>query len=176
MIRKKLIVLGLALFLIFASVQSAQAQEYGTIQATATVIAGVAVIGEHDLIFGTVLPDFDKTVDKADIGFAGEWSVQGENGAEITVDVTLPNNLMHQDSVATMPISFNNTDLAYDDGTGGGQAAPVAEINPNGPNTLNLGATGQMSLWIGGTTHPGITQTGGDYAADITLTVQYTGN
>ena len=75
-----------------------------------------------------------------------------------------------------MPIIFSNTDLSYDDGTGGGQAAPVGQINPNGPVTLDLGATGEMDLWIGGMVQPGLTQTGGDYSADVTMTVQYTGN
>jgi hypothetical protein len=163
-------------FLVLILTSNLSAQESGTIQATATVIAGIAVIGEHDLLFGTVLPDVDKTVDKADIGFAGEWRVQGSAGSEVTVDITLPESLLHEDSVITMPINFSNTDLSYDDGTGGGQALPVAELDPRGPNTLNLGALGDMTFWIGGTVRPGLTQTGGDYAADITLTVQYTGN
>jgi len=152
------------------------AQESASIQATATVIAGILINGEHDLIFGTVLPGIDKTVDKADVGFAGQWEVRGDNSAEITLDFTLPPELMHEDSASTMQITFSNTDASYDDGSGGGQTNPLGVINPNGPLTLDLGVTGDMDVWIGGTVSPTISQTGGDYAAEIVLTVAYTGN
>jgi hypothetical protein len=155
---------------------ASEAQESAIIRATATVLAGIQITGEHDLVFGTVLPDVDKTVDKADIGFAGSWRIVGNNGAEITLDFVLPDSLIHQDSVAFMRIDFTNTDASYDDGTGGGQTVPVGIIDPRGPNTLNLGAAGQMDVWIGGTVRPTISQTGGDYAADVTLSVAHTGN
>jgi len=151
------------------------AQEYGTIQATATVLPSISVTGTNDLMFETVMPGTPKTVNKATIGRAGAFEITGFNSAEISLDFELPPALL-LDSTASMPISFGSTDASYDDGTGGGQTAPVAAINPNGPLTLRLGAGGQMLLWIGGTVNPGITQTGGDYAADITLSVVYTGN
>jgi len=152
------------------------AQESATIQATATVIPALVVIGEHNLEFATVFPGVDKTVDKSSPGFAGEFSVQGNNLAEISIDFTLPDSIMHEDSTAYMRIRFVDTDASYDDGTGGGQAAPSGVINPLGPSTQDLGPGGQMWLWIGGRVEPGITQTGGDYSGDITLTVAYTGS
>lgn len=151
------------------------AQEYGTIQATATVLQAINVRGVHDLMFETVIPGAPKTVDKATVGRAGEFEITGYVSAEISVDFALPPALL-LDSTATMPISFNSTDASYDDGTGGGQTAPAGVINPNGPLTLRLGAGGQMLIWIGGTVNPTITQTGGDYAADITISVVYTGD
>nr|MBN2276122.1 hypothetical protein [candidate division Zixibacteria bacterium] len=173
---RKLLLTVFTITLILNLSADLQAQESGTIQATATVIAGILITGEHDLIFGTVLLGIDKTVDKADVGFAGEWLIRGDNSAEITLDFALPDRLMHEDSVATMIIDFNNTDASYDDGSGGGQTSPVDDINPNGPVTLDLGVTGEMTVWIGGTVRPTISQTGGDYASDVTLTVAYTGN
>ena len=134
------------------------------------------VIGEHNLEFGTVFPGVDKTVDKSSPGFAGEFSVQGNNLAEVTIDFALPDSIMHEDSAAYMRITFVDPDASYDDGTGGGQAAPSGTINPLGPSTQDLGPGGQMWLWIGGRVEPGITQTGGDYSGDITLTVAYTGS
>jgi len=171
-----LILILFGLSLIFAPTTNISAQESASIQATATVIAGILITGEHDLIFGTVLPGVDKTVDKADVGFAGSWQIDGNNSAEITLDFILPDSLMHQDSVAFMPLLFTNTDASYDDGTGGGQTVPVAVINPNGPETLVLGAAGQMEVWIGGTVRPDLTQTGGSYASEVILTVAYTGS
>lgn len=172
----KLILILLGFWFIMGPASEVQAQESASIQATATVIAGIVITGEHDLLFGTVLPGVDKTVDKGDVGFAGAWHINGDNSAEITLDFTLPDSLIHQDSVAYMRIDFTNTDASYDDGTGGGQTVPVATINPNGPETLVLGPAGQMDVWIGGTVRPDLTQTGGSYAAEVTLTVAYTGN
>ena len=75
-----------------------------------------------------------------------------------------------------MTIVFTDTDASYDDETGAGQSAPAGIIDPRGLNTLDLGATGQMDIWLGGTVQPSLTQTGGDYSAEITLSVTYTGN
>ncbi len=173
---RKTILIASGLLLILSPTSKVLAQESASIQALATVIPGIIITDEHDLLFGTVLPDVDKTVNKADIGFAGEWHIQGTNGAEITLDFILPDSLIHTDSTAFMRIDFSNTDASYDDGSGGGQSAPLAEINPNGPSAADLGITGELWVWIGGTVRPSLTQTGGDYAADVTLTVQYTGN
>jgi hypothetical protein len=166
----------ISVFLILLITTGAQAQESATIQATATVIAGIIITAEHDLIFGTVLPDVDKSIDKSNIGFAGSWHVQGNAGSEISLDFTLPLNLMHEDSTATLRIDFADTDASYDDGSGGGQTNPVGVINPNGPSAYDLGLAGALDFWIGGTVRPTLSQTGGDYAADVTLTVAYTGN
>ncbi len=173
---KKPIIFVLALFILLIIIPDARAQEYGIIQATATVIAGITITGDHDLIFGTVLPGIDKAIDKRNIGFAGAWLISGNNSAEITLDFTLPDSLLHIDSLAFLRIGFNNTDASYDDGTGGGQAIPAVIFNPNGPSTANLSATGILDVWIGGTVQPTISQTGGNYVADITLRVAYTGN
>lgn len=173
---QKMTAFAVALLLLLIFYPNVCAQEFGTIQATATVIAGITITGDHDLIFGTVLPGIDKTVDKSNVGFAGAWHIAGSNSTEISLTMALPDSLMHADSATFMWIDFNNTDASYDDGSGGGQSAPVATINPNGPVTLDLGATGIMDVWIGGTVRPTIFQTGGSYASDITLTVAYTGN
>jgi len=169
-----LIIALLLLFLIPSP--DADAQEHGIIQATATVIAGIVITGEHDLVFGMVLPDVDKTVDKSNVGFAGAWRISGNNSAEVSLDFTMPDSLIHSDSSTYLRIEFSSTDASYDDGSGGGQSNPVAEIDPHGPNIIDLGVTGTLDVWIGGTVRPTISQTGGDYASDITLTVAYTGN
>ncbi len=152
------------------------AQESGTIQATATVVSTLSVAGAHNLLFGTVTPGLNKAVDKADAANAGAWTITGVAGAEVTLDFTLPIELVETVSSATMPIAFNNTDASYDDGTGGGQAAPVGVMDPNIVSTVDIGAGGSIWVWIGGTVQPIISQTGGSYAADIVLTVAYTGS
>jgi hypothetical protein len=166
-----------AIFLLAILSASVFAQESGTIQATATVLPSMSVTGRHDLEFGTVLPATDKSVDKVTVGSAGELRIQGSALAEVVLDFTLPTALaLITDSTALMTIIFSSTDASYDDETGGGQSSPTGIIDPRGPNTLDLGATGRVDIWLGGTVQPGLTQTGGDYSADITLTVSYTGN
>jgi len=154
----------------------ATAQESGTIQATATVVSSLKVIGMHNLNFGTIIPGIDKSVDKTDLGFAGEWQVTGDPLAELSVDFLLPDYLYTTDSSTTLLVTFNSTDASYDDGTGGGQIAPAGSVNPNGPSTMNIGDEGSLSIWIGGMVQPSIAQTGGDYSADVILTVAYTGS
>ncbi len=157
--------------------ETGNAQESATIQATATVIAGITIIGSNDLIFGTVLPGVNKSIDKATTGFAGEWQISnGTANSEISLTFTLPDSLQHTTAPTGMRIVFNSTDASYDDGTGGGQVAPAGVIDPNGPVARRVGAGGTMNLWIGGTVMPRLSQTGGDYASDVTLTIAYTGN
>ncbi len=169
--------LFLCLLLCIAVVSpTADAQEYGTIQALATVVTSLSVIGNSNLQFGAVTPGINKSVDKSTVGSAGEWLITGVANAEVTLDITLPDSLVTVDSLAFMRISFSNTDASYDDGTGTGQTGPAGTLNPVNFTTLRLGAGATLYVWIGGTVLPSISQTGGDYASDIVLTVAYTGN
>ncbi len=173
---KLLQIILFAVILLMGIVPGIQAQESASISATATVLPSMSVTGDNNLIFGTVLPDVDKSVDKATSGFAGAFHIQGNNSSEITVDFVLPTDLYTSDSSSTMTIVFTDTDASYDDETGGGQSSPTGVIDPRGLATLNLGASGAMDVWLGGTVQPSITQTGGDYAADVTISITYTGN
>ena len=177
MFRKHILLSIIAAAVLLAGPPEAAAQESATIQALATVVSSLSISGTNNLQFGTVTPGIGKSVDKASPGFAGEWSVVGSVGAEITLDFTAPDSLLLAgDSTSGMPISFSTTDASFDDGSGGGQLAPSGVLNPNGLETERLGAGGQMTVWIGGTVNPRIAQTGGDYAADVILSVAYTGN
>jgi len=174
---KRILVPVLAAIVLLAGPPETQAQESATIQALATVISSLSITGNNNLQFGTVTPGVSKSVDKSEPGFAGEWSVTGSVGAEITLDFILPDSLvLVGDSTNGMPISFLSTDASFDDGSGGGQLAPSGVIDPNGLGTERLGASGQMTIWIGGRVNPRIAQTGGDYAEDVVLSVAYTGN
>jgi len=172
---------GLIVTLIFAGLTLVGpplvAQESATIQALATVISSLSISGENNLQFGNVTPGVNKSVDKSQPGFAGEWYITGTPGAEITLDFALPDSLLLvADSANGLRVDFSNTDASFDDGSGGGQLAPAGTLDPNGMGTENLGGTGEMRVWIGGTVYPRISQTGGDYAEDVVLSVAYTGN
>lgn len=165
-----------AFMLLLFAVGSVGAQEIGTIQATANVLQALVVRGLNNLEFGVVTPGINKTVDKADVGPAGEWDITGQPLAEILLDFDLPDSLIHEDSTYGMQVVFSTTDVSYDDGTGGGQTLPAGIINPHALEVRDLGAAGVMNVWIGGTVMPRLTQTGGYYAADVVLTVTLTGN
>lgn len=153
----------------------AVAQERAAIQALATVVSSLSIVGTNNLQFGTVTPGVTKSVDKATIGFAGEWEVTGTSSAELTVDFTLPDTLRTADTLGVMRIDFGATDASFSDGTGS-QGAPTGTLNPNGPIVRRIGAGGMFVVWIGGTVYPRVSQTGGDYSAEILLTVAYTGS
>ncbi|UCC43964.1 MAG: hypothetical protein JSU65_12755 [Candidatus Zixiibacteriota bacterium] len=155
---------------------SAYAQESATIQATASVSTTLSISGTQDLRFGVVTPGVNKPVDKTTIGSAGEWYISGTANAEISMTFTLPDSLQHTTNPVGMNVAFAATDASFDDGSGGGQAAPVGVLNPNAGNAERLGVTGIMTVWIGGTVFPSVSQSGGDYSSDVVLTVAYTGS
>ena len=171
---KMLILAGIAFYIFYGG--EIMAQESATIQAVANVLPALTITGENNLDFGTVFPGTDKSVDKATLGSAGDFHIQGNNNAEITLDFDLPPQLDHETVTTSMAIVFTATDASYDDESGGGQPSPTGTIDPRVISTLDLGPTGQMDIWIGGTVQPTLTQTGGDYSGDLTLTVTYTGN
>jgi len=160
---------------VLLSVEGTQAQESATVQAIATVLPALTVTGTNDLDFGTVIPGTPSTVDKADVGDAGELVVAGSPTAEVEIDFTLPDSLRTAGGEA-MEVSFLATDASYDDGSGGGQATPSGVLNPLVTETQNLGAGGGMTIWIGGQVDPSPAQTGGSYTGTITLTITPTGN
>jgi hypothetical protein len=146
-----------------------------TIQATATVLTPLTVTATADLDFGTnVFPSVNASVLPTD-GTAGQFDLAGVANAEVDLDFgTLPGVLNGSGAAAgdNLTISFSATDAGY----GTSQPAqtpfdPAAGAQPR----LDAG-TGLLSVWIGGTVAPRADQTAGPYAADITLTVNYTGN
>lgn len=175
-IMRRILVLAQTLGLLACLASPGVAQETATIQATATVISGLTVTGGNDLIFGIVIPGTPKAVDRTDVGFAGSWGIAGTTNAEVALTITLPDSLQHETVAVGFPITFTNSDASYEDGTGGGQTAPAGTIDPNNPYTVRLGTAGSLQIWIGGTVFPSVTQTGGDYASDIMLSVIYTGS
>ena len=165
-----------AVIIMATGASTVSAQEQATIQATATVISGITIAGSNNLIFGSVTPGVNKTVDKATAGFAGEWNISGSVGAEITLTFTLPDSLREGLNFAAMDIRFVSTDASFSNSVGASQSAPSGVIDPNGPTAFPLSVGGIMDVWIGATVWPNITQTGGNYTGDIVLAVAYTGN
>lgn len=164
------------LFLLLGLLSNAVAQESAVISAIATVLPSMTVVGTNNLNFEYVFPSVRKSVDKAAVGYAGEWTITGTPSAEVMLQFLLPDSLQAIHGSAAMRIGFSIADAAFDDGTGAGQSAPAGVMNPYATNTQNLSWNGSMIVWLGGTVYPSRSQTGGTYTGEIILTVTYTGN
>jgi hypothetical protein len=127
-----------------------------------------------NLAFGPVFQGVPKTVSRHVPGEAAEFLVSGTPNAEITLDFELP-TYMHT-AGANMQLIFSTIDCALDSSASPDQTHPGQDnINPWHTITCRLGSIG-LTVWLGGTVVPGLTQKPGDYSAIIVLTVAYTGN
>ncbi len=161
--------------LILLPTRKMDAQVSGTIQARATVVASMTVTGSNDLDFGTVTPGVDKSVEKIAVGSAGEWTVvAGGPGAEVMLDFTLPNSLSA--GASSLSIIFSSSDASYANSALASQTSPSVSMNPSLVTTANLSGTGAMTVWLGGSVSPIMSQSAGDYTGSIQLTVTLTGS
>jgi hypothetical protein len=158
------------------------AQDVAVGQATATVLAVLAVTSTHDLAFGDVMQGVPKTADKTLVSDAGVFSVSGAGGQEISMFMELPDYLWCStaDSEDRLVISFSTTDADIDTTAAGTPAAhgggAVVDQDPYSLPDMPLGgADNILQIFLGGTVYPSVDQRAGSYTADIVLTVAYTG-
>ncbi|MEE9553650.1 MAG: hypothetical protein V3W18_05080 [candidate division Zixibacteria bacterium] len=174
MFRKLLsVILGGALCMI-AIGDNPLAQESASIQSIATVVSTLSVNGTNDIQFQTVSLGINKSVDKTDVGLAGEWTVSGQSGEEVTLDFVVPVNLTS--GANNLAISFSNIDASYANDPLNDQSNPTAAIDPVVVTTTNLGAGGGLMVWIGATVNPTAGQASGAYSGTVELLVTLTGN
>lgn len=127
----------------------------------------------NDLVFGDMFPGVPKTISKYTAGAAAEFNVRGTNGAEVSIQFTLPTK-MTKIGVSIQMIFFN-TDCSIDTRPNPNQASPLHDnLNPWQTHLYRIGPQG-ITIYLGGTVVPRIVQPPGAYTADITLTVAYTG-
>nr|MBN2276120.1 hypothetical protein [candidate division Zixibacteria bacterium] len=170
----------IALFAIFGPV-TANAQDVAVGQATANVLAVLAVSATHDLAFGDVLQGVPAIADKTVIANAGVFQITGEGTKEISMYLQLPDYLWNSTNTDRLVIAFSNTDADLDTTAAGTPAAhgggAVVDQDPhNLPDTPLGGADNILQIFMGGTVYPTVDQRADAYAADIVLTVAYTGN
>ncbi len=165
-----------SVFLISGWTGKIKAQQVGNIQATANVVSSLSIVGTNNLNFGSVTPGVSRSVDKAAVGFAGEWMVSGIVNSELSMTFALPDSLRESTSNAAMLVNFSGSDGSYKNIAAATQTAPSGVIDPNVAAVQRLSLTGTMDVWIGGTVWPSPSQGGGAYAADVILSVAYTGN
>lgn len=131
-----------------------------------------------DLDFQQVVPGVPTTVDPETAPTAGLFEVRGARGAEFEMTFVTPTNLMN--GVIPMPAAFGPGSVCVHPISLGQRnnctlidpAVPFIERIPNNGNPTNR----RWFVWVGGTVSPTPVQSGGSYAAPVTIVVTYTGN
>jgi len=137
-----------------------------------SAVAQTAAVN-NNLVFGDVYPGIPKKIDKKTAGGAAEFVIAGTAGNEVTIDFTLPTYM--NDGGLNMQLVFQSTDCAIDSSATPDQSNPeVDDLNPWHTITYNLGLNG-LTVWLGGTVVPQLSQRPGSYSALVVLTVAYSG-
>lgn len=140
-----------------------------TISAKGIVLAPISVVSTHDLDFGSdILPGVNRTIDK-NSNSAGKFSIMGESGKEVTIELSLPPELISGEE--HLMLGFSPTDGGYK--LPGGN---VVEFDPVSSVNAVFGTDGAMDILLGGTVQPTYTQPAGLYEGTVTVTLYYTGN
>lgn len=144
--------------------------EVSTTALTATVV--------QNLDFGRILPGSGpRTISPSTGTQRAEVEIHGTRGAEITIDLVLPANLVSGPN--TLPITF-----------GAGSGCHFNRRTPPGPACTLFNPATQLTVdirnsnfpdntyfvWVGGTINPPLGQAGGTYTGAIAFTTAYTGN
>ncbi len=160
--------LSLAVVALLAIGTTTVQAQTANINATATVQTPLTLSGQADLAFAAVFPGVAKTVLSTDPG-AGRFLIAGQAAAEVNVTFSLPTQLTS--GANNLPIgTFTGGQFATNT-----QASQTALV-PTAPTVTNIGAGGNLFIWLGGTVTPAFGQAAGAYTAPITMTVAYTGN
>jgi hypothetical protein len=133
--------------------------------ATPSALRAQSVVGARDLTFGTVIPGVPTTVLQNDAVRAGQFRISGVLVRNVTITFTLPTVMTRIGApAATMPLTFLNNSAGFTTVFQGN-----TPFNPNAPynETVWFNAT----ITLGGRVTPSPTQLGGNYTANIVMTV-----
>jgi spore coat protein U-like protein len=160
------LIVGSAL-LAFVAARPATAQtQSATIQATATVMQPINVVGAVNLAFGNVFPGIAKTIAVNAAG-AGRFDVTGQASAPVLVSFVLPTNLT---------VGANNLPIGTWTGHRNTVNNPTTGTNftPSAATTAaTFSGTGQLFVFVGATVTPATNQAAGNYTGTIQMTVTY---
>ncbi|HKK20004.1 MAG TPA: hypothetical protein VJ983_00915, partial [candidate division Zixibacteria bacterium] len=129
---------------------------------------------------GTVFQGVAKAVAN-DAAEAGVFTVSGQAGSGISVYLQLPDYMATATGDDRMVISFSATDVSIDSTANVDPTAFASGWQNTNPHNLPSGviiggASGQTSMFLGGSIYPSVDQTAGAYSADVILTVAYNGS
>ena len=159
------IIAGAAITLLLASTGEAQTQS-ATIQATATVMQPINVVGAANLAFGNVFPGVARSV-AVNAAAAGRFNVTGQASTAILITFVLPANLTS--GANNLPIgTWTGHHNTVNNPTTGTNFTPSAATT-----NATFSGTGQLFVFVGGTVTPATNQVAGVYTGTIQMTVTY---
>lgn len=153
------------------------AQDVARGQAQATVLPLIVVTATQVLDFGEVFQGVPKTIARTNTDSVAIFTITGEHGAGINLQLILPEYINLADGSDRIPITFRATDAAVD--TNG--ATPATVVAGDGwvdqnpyilPAGATIGAT-NTRVYLGGKVNPSTNQKAGAYTNDIVLMVAY---
>ena len=178
MIRNRLS-LAVAAVALFAGANTAAAQAptvSGSINATASVAAALAVSGTN-VDFGNVFQGIAKTVATADntpgTRAAGKFTIVGNAGSQVSVTFGAMPSALTSGTNNLAAGSWTGCSNTANDGT---SANGCSALGFAGASLASLSSSGYLYVFIGGTVTPTATQAAGTYSNTISMTVAYTGN
>ncbi len=159
-----------------------KSQDVAVGQATATVLAVLAVSATQALDFGNVYQGVAKTQNENSDANSGIFTITGQASASISCFFQLPEYVALSNGTDRMPITFSTTDATFSVLAAAAPSTPSApgagatlNTNPRNLTGTAMGAAGTSQIFLGGKVIPSVNQTAGGYSADIILTVAYTG-
>lgn len=147
-----------------------------TTTATATVIEPIAITKTAELVFGKFAPGAGGTVT---VSTSGTRTASGAILSTIGSTPTAAKFDVTGDADATYSIDWSVASLLTDPGSSETMTlTKISDLDASGAVTGEVGsgtlsAGGAQSIYLGGTLTVGAAQAAGDYAGDVTVTVEY---
>jgi hypothetical protein len=129
--------------------------------------AQLSVVGLRNLAFGAVIQGISSRVPPSDPVKSGQFEILVPAGSRVRVRYTLPNRL-NGPAGARMNIQFGNNDAIA---LLQAPAGVPSTFNPRAPQTINMGPSTRLWIFLGGTVTPPGTQAPGAYSNTVILTV-----
>jgi hypothetical protein len=175
-----LILTALFVTLIFG-VSTAQDVANGVAQGT--VVPLIVVTATQPLDFGNVYQGVQHAIAETDDDSSAIFTITGQVGSGINLQLILPEYLSLADGSDRMPIRFGATDAAVD--TNGATPSTVVGadgwVNQNpyilpAAATIGSNVSADTRIYLGGEVNPSTNQKAGAYTGDLILMVAYRDN
>jgi hypothetical protein len=148
---------------------------------SATILASATVITDR-MGFASVRPvafevrrSARSTTVRPTDAAAGEWRLVGRAATQVRVKLTLPAELVNQQSpdAAALPIVFSRTAGRLAQGDADAAAATTFDPQEGAVGRFGTGATPTLSVWLGSTVETAASTVPGAYRGTVTLTLFY---
>ncbi len=173
-------IIGTMLIMVLLVIPStSMSQGFDDRAATARVMTVLSVTATQDLNFGQVYAGVPKTTGNDVDDSSAVFTITGEAGAGISVQLILPEYLSLADGSDRMTVVFENNVCSIDTlGTASPStvAGDFQNVNPRSvPAGVIVGNSGASKVFLGGKIIPSVNQKVGNYSGDIVLSVSYDG-